>query len=68
MREAIVQRFGEMGILKPWLAACLLCVLVACSGSGVPMAPQRSPHFDAVRTQLPLGGPVFAYADIEGVA
>jgi len=68
MREAIVQRFGEMGMLKPRLAAGLLCVLVACSGSGVPMAPQKSPHFDAVSTQLQLGGTVYAYADIEGDA
>jgi hypothetical protein len=46
----------------------LLGVLTACSGSGVPMAPQKSPHFDAVSSQLQLGGTVYAYADIEGDA
>lgn len=32
------------------------------------MAPQKSPHFDAVSAQLQLGGTVYAYADIEGDA
>ncbi|MBW1874161.1 MAG: hypothetical protein JRI98_02025 [Deltaproteobacteria bacterium] len=32
------------------------------------MAPQRSPHFDAVSKEIQLGGTVYAYADIEGDA
>ncbi|MBW2587908.1 MAG: hypothetical protein JRD92_13305 [Deltaproteobacteria bacterium] len=50
------------------LAACFFCVLASCSGSGVPMAPEKSPHFEAVSDQLHLGGTVYAYADIEGDA
>jgi len=49
-------------------APIFLGVLMACGGTGVPMAPQQSPHFDAVSTQLQLGGTVYAYADIEGDA
>ena len=32
------------------------------------MAPQQSPHFDAVSSELHLGGEVYAYADIDGDA
>jgi hypothetical protein len=32
------------------------------------MAPQQSPHFDAVSSELHLGGTVYAYADIDGDA
>jgi len=32
------------------------------------MAPQKSPHFDAVSKEIQLGGTVYAYADIEGDA
>ncbi|MCZ6807876.1 MAG: hypothetical protein O7F08_13045 [Deltaproteobacteria bacterium] len=44
-----------------------LGALVACS-STVPMAPQRSPHFDPVSANLQLGGTVYAYFDIDGDA
>jgi hypothetical protein len=54
--------------MKQRFAAILLGVLMACGGTGVPMAPQQSPHFDAVSAQLQLGGTVYAYADIEGDA
>ena len=54
--------------MKQLFAPFFLCVLTACSGSGVPMAPQKSPHFDAVSEQLQLGGTVYTYADIEGDA
>ena len=54
--------------MKQLLAPFLLCFVAACSGSSVPLAPQRSPHFDAVSAQLQLGGTVYAYADIEGDA
>ncbi|MBW2214621.1 MAG: hypothetical protein JRF48_09350 [Deltaproteobacteria bacterium] len=57
-----------MSLIKQRFASCLLCLLAACSGSGVPMAPQRSPHFDAVSKEIQLGGTVYAYADIEGDA
>ena len=32
------------------------------------MAPQRSPHFDAVSQQLQLGGTVYTFVDIDGDA
>jgi hypothetical protein len=54
--------------MKQRFASFFLCVLTACGGTGVPMAPQQSPHFDAVSAELQLGGTVFAYADIEGDA
>jgi len=54
--------------MKQRFAPIFLGVLIACGGTGVPMAPQQSPHFDAVSTQLQLGGTVYAYADIEGDA
>jgi hypothetical protein len=57
-----------MSLMKQSFAPCFLCVLAACSGSGVPMAPEKSPHFDAVSERLQLGGTVYAYADIEGDA
>jgi len=57
-----------MSLIKQRFAPCFLWVLAACSGSGVPMAPQRSPHFEAVSNRLQLGGTVYAYADIEGDA
>ncbi|MBW1875866.1 MAG: hypothetical protein JRI98_10930, partial [Deltaproteobacteria bacterium] len=47
-----------MSLIKQRFASCLLCLLAACSGSGVPMAPQRSPHFDAVSKEIQLGGTV----------
>ncbi|MFZ1865571.1 MAG: hypothetical protein WAU39_15215 [Polyangiales bacterium] len=52
------------------VASCFLLVLLlmGCRSSGVPMAPQKSPHFDAVSARLQLGGTVYAYADIEGDA
>jgi hypothetical protein len=53
--------------MKQLFATFFVFVLAACSG-GVPMAPQKSPHFDAVSAQLQLGGTVYAYADIEGDA
>jgi len=51
-------------------AVFLVVVLVACSsrGSTVPMAPERSPHFDPVSANLQLGGTVYAYVDIDGDA
>ena len=54
--------------MKQRFAPCFLCLLAACSSSGVPMAPQKSPHFDAVSARLQLGGTVYAYADIAGDA
>src|SRR5210317_1603825 len=54
--------------MKQLMAPFLLCFVAACSGSSVPLAPQRSPHFDAVSAELQLGGTVYAYADIEGDA
>ncbi len=57
-----------MSLIKRRFAPYLLCSLAACSGSGVPMAPQRSPHFDAVSKEIQLGGTVYAYADIDGDA
>jgi hypothetical protein len=54
--------------MKQRFAPFCLVVLAACHGTGVPMAPQKSPHFDAVSAQLQLGGTVYAYADIEGDA
>jgi len=54
--------------MKKLFPTIFLCVLTGCGGSGVPMAPQKSPHFDAVSEQLQLGGTVYAYADIEGDA
>jgi hypothetical protein len=54
--------------MKQLLVPFVLCFVAACSGSSVPLAPQRSPHFDAVSAQLQLGGTVYAYADIEGDA
>ncbi len=51
-----------------WVSTVLsLVVLVACS-STVPMAPQKSPHFDLVSANLQLGGTVYAYIDIDGDA
>lgn len=46
----------------------LVSLLTACRGSGVPMAPEKSPHFGPVSERLQLGGTVYAYADIEGDA
>jgi len=57
-----------MSLMKQRFAPCFLCLLAACSSSGVPMAPQKSPHFDAVSARLQLGGTVYAYADIAGDA
>ena len=57
-----------MSLMKPPFAPVLLCVLAACGGSGVPMAPQQSPHFEAVSERLQLGGTVYTYADIDGDA
>jgi len=54
--------------MKPLFAPFFLSVVTACAGSGIPMAPQQSPHFQAVSSQLQLGGTVYAYADIEGDA
>ena len=58
--------------MKPRFASFFLLLLplflMGCRSSGVPMAPQRSPHFDAVSARLQLGGTVYAYADIEGDA
>lgn len=56
--------------MKRISAVVLLGVLVACSsrGSTVPMAPERSPHFDPVSANLQLGGTVYAYVDIDGDA
>jgi hypothetical protein len=45
-----------------------VCLLAACRGSGVPVAPTPSPYFEAVSSRLELGGEVFAYADIDGDA
>ncbi|MGB5694934.1 MAG: hypothetical protein WBM46_04725 [Polyangiales bacterium] len=50
------------------LAWLFLCIFTACGGSRLPMAPEKSPYFDAVSSQLQLGGTVYAYADIEGDA
>ncbi len=52
--------------MKQFFAPFFLSVLTACAGTGIPMAPQQSPHFEAVSAQLQLGGTVYAYADIEG--
>jgi len=52
--------------MKPFFTPLFLCLITACTGSGIPMAPQQSPHFEAVSAQLQLGGTVYAYADIEG--
>jgi hypothetical protein len=57
-----------MNLMKQRFAPCFLCLLAACSSSGVPLAPQKSPHFDAVSARLQLGGTVYAYADIAGDA
>ena len=57
-----------MRLTNQCFAICLVCLLAACGGSGVPMAPQQSPHFDAVSKEIQLGGTVYAYADIEGDA
>lgn len=54
--------------MKPFAAAFLSFASIACSTGGVPMAPQKSPHFDAVSARLELGGTVYAYADIDGDA
>ena len=32
------------------------------------MVPEPSPHFDAVSSELQLGGTVYLYADIDGDA
>ncbi len=53
---------------KSCFTLCFACVLASCSPSGVPMAPQRSPHFDAVSQQLQLGGTVYTFVDIDGDA
>jgi len=52
--------------MKQFFAPFFLSVLTSCAGTGIPMAPQLSPHFDTVSAQLQLGGTVYAYADIEG--
>lgn len=54
--------------MKQLFGSVFLFALAACSSSQVPLAPQKSPHFDAVSAQLQLGGTVYAYADIEGDA
>lgn len=54
--------------MKQQLAWSFLCVLTACGGSQVPMAPETSPYFDEVSAELQLGGTVYAYADIDGDA
>lgn len=56
--------------MKRILAVLSLGALVACGsrGSTVPMAPERSPHFDPVSANLQLGGTVYAYVDIDGDA
>ena len=54
--------------MKQLLAGFLACALGACRASGVPMAPHPSPHFDAVSSELQLGGNVYLYADIDGDA
>jgi len=50
------------------LGSWAMVLLVACGSSGVPMAPERSPHFDAVSTELQLGGTVYTYVDVDGDA
>jgi hypothetical protein len=50
------------------LFLALLPMFLSGCGSEVPMAPRKSPHFDAVSSRLQLGGTVYAYADIEGDA
>ena len=54
--------------MKQLFVVFLLSVLSACGGTAVPMAPEKSPHFDAVSAELQLGGTVYAYADIDGDA
>ncbi len=54
--------------MKPFFTSFVSLALVACSTGGVPMAPEKSPHFDAVSAKLQLGGTVYAYADIDGDA
>lgn len=54
--------------MKRISAVLLLGVLVACSSNTVPMAPQKSPHFDVVSANLQLGGTVYTYVDIDGDA
>ncbi len=44
-------------------------MLAGCGGGrAVPMAPERSPHFDPVTANLHLGGTLYAYVDIDGDA
>ena len=57
-----------MRLTNQCFATCLACLLAACSGSGVSLAPQQSPHFDAVSKEIQLGGTVYTYADIDGDA
>ena len=54
--------------MKQSLRVGFLVLLAGCAGTGVPMAPEKSPYFDAVASQLHLGGTVYAYADIDGDA
>lgn len=57
--------------MKLPVASCLLVWLFTSlpgCRSEVPLAPRKSPHFDAVSSHLQLGGTVYAYADIEGDA
>ena len=54
--------------MKRPLSTVFLCVLLGCARTTVPMAPEQSPHFEAVSDELHLGGTVYAYADIEGDA
>jgi hypothetical protein len=54
--------------MKGSFAAVFLCLVGGCAGPDVPMAPMQSPHFEAVSSELHLGGTVYAYADIDGDA
>lgn len=54
--------------MRQSLSVAFLVLLAGCARGGVPMAPSKSPYFDAVTAQLHLGGTVYAYADIDGDA
>ena len=54
--------------MKNLFRSVFLCLLAGCAKSAVPMAPQQSPHFGTVSSELQLGGTVYAYADIDGDA
>lgn len=54
--------------MRPRFAPFFLVLVLGCHSASVPMAPRKSPHFDAVSARLQLGGTVYAYADIEGDA